>query len=87
MAAISVALIFFMAIIMPVYADEISDKQKQLEDVSRQIDAQNQMLSKVKTQEKTIMGQVQSLEKDMQKTQSDLEYITGGSIICSPVWR
>ncbi|MBP1761504.1 MAG: metalloendopeptidase, partial [Firmicutes bacterium] len=76
-AAISVALMFFMTIIMPVYADEISDKQQQLEDVSRQIDAQNQMLTKVKKKEKTIMGQVQSLEKDMQKTQSDLEYISG----------
>ena len=75
--AISVALMFFMTIIMPVYADEISDKQQQLDDVSRQIDAQNQMLTKVKKKEKTIMGQVQSLEKDMQKTQSDLEYISG----------
>lgn len=76
-AAISMALLFFMTIILPVYADEISDKQQQLEEVSRQINAQNQKLSKVKKQERSILNDVQKLEKDIQKTQSELEYISG----------
>src|SRR5665647_1873546 len=70
------ALLFFMTIIMPVYADEITDKQKKLEEVSRQINAQNQKLSTVKKKEKTIMGQVQSLEKNMQKTQTEIKTLS-----------
>lgn len=75
--AISVALLFFMTIILPVYADEISDKKQQLEEVSRKINEQSQKLNTVKSKEKSIMGEVQNLEIDMQKTQSELEYISG----------
>lgn len=76
-AATFVALCFMLTMIIPVYADEISDKQRQLEEVSRQIEAQNQKLTTVKKKENSILGQVQNLEKDMQKTQSDLEYLSG----------
>lgn len=76
-AAIFIALVFFMTAIMPVYADELTDKQQQLEEIGRQINSQNQKLNSAKKQEKDILGQVQSLEEDMQKTQSELEYITG----------
>jgi len=74
--AIFMALLFFMTIIMPVCADEISDKQQQLEDMNRKIKAQSQKLNTVKKKEKTIMGQVQSLEKDMQTTRKDIAVIS-----------
>jgi murein DD-endopeptidase MepM/ murein hydrolase activator NlpD len=74
--AIFMALLFFMTIIMPVYADEITDKQQKLQDVSRQINAQNQKLNTVKKKEKSIMGQVQSLEMNMQKTQTDIKTLS-----------
>jgi murein DD-endopeptidase MepM/ murein hydrolase activator NlpD len=74
--AIFMALLFFMTIILPVYADEITDKQQKLEDVSKQINAQNQKLNTVKKKEKTIMGQVQSLEQNMQQTQTDIKTLS-----------
>ena len=74
--AIFMTLLFFMTIIMPVYADEITDKQQKLQDVSRQINAQNQKLNTVKKKEKSIMVQVQSLEMNMQKTQTDIKTLS-----------
>ncbi len=75
--AIFVAVLFILTMIIPVCADEISEKQQQLEEVSRQIEDQSRKLTTVKKKESSILGQVQTLEKDMQKTQSDLQYISG----------
>jgi peptidoglycan hydrolase CwlO-like protein len=75
--AIFMAILFFMTIILPVYADEISDKQQQLNNMNQQINAQNSKLSTVKKKEKTIMGQVQSLEQNMQTTRNDIATISG----------
>ncbi len=74
--AVFIAMIVFMGIIMPAYADEIADKQQKLQDVSRQINEQNQKLSNAKKKEKSIVGQVLNLEKDMKKTQDQIESLS-----------
>jgi len=74
--AVLVVMIFLMGAIIPVYADEITEKQQQLQDVGRQINEQNQKLNNAKKKEKTIVGQVLSLEKDMKKTQDQIENLS-----------
>ncbi len=74
--AVLVVMIFLMGAIIPVYADEISEKQQQLQDVGRQINEQNQKLNNAKKKEKSIVGQVLSLEKDMKKTQDQIENLS-----------
>lgn len=70
--AILVAVVFLTGIIMPVYADEITEKQQQLQDISRQINEKNNKVDGLKKQETSIVGQVTSLEKDMNKTQQEI---------------
>ncbi len=74
--AILIAVVFFTGIIMPVYADEITEKQQQLQDVSRQIQEKSTKVNSLKKQEKSIVGQVTSLEKDMSKTQQEIESLS-----------
>ncbi len=65
LAALMVTLIFVITSIMPVYADEIERAQQKLQDVSRQIETQQNNLSQTKQQEKSIMEQLQDLEQAM----------------------
>ncbi len=54
---------------MPVYADEITDRKKQLENINNQINQQQNALNQVKKKEKTIMGQVQGIQKEALQTE------------------
>lgn len=63
--AIIVSLCFFAGSIWPVYADELSDKQQQLNQVSREINQQRSNLQNKKKQEQSIMGELKSLESDI----------------------
>lgn len=67
-----IAVFFLISAILPVYAGELDDQQRRLEEVSRQITNKQQGLSQVKNQEKSIMGQIQSLEQDIQQTETQL---------------
>lgn len=70
--AVLIVITVFMGFIMPVYADEISEKQQQLQEITRQKSEQNKLLNDAKKKEKTIVGQVLSLEKDMKKTENQI---------------
>lgn len=74
--AILVIMTILLSMIMPVYADDLSEKQQQLQDVSSQINSKSQKVNSLKKQEKSIMGQVNALEKDMNKTQQEIENLT-----------
>jgi murein DD-endopeptidase MepM/ murein hydrolase activator NlpD len=65
-------LIMIMVMIMPVYADEISDQQKIIDDLNQKINEQQNNLNSASKTEKSIMGQVQSIEKNVSKTQGEL---------------
>jgi murein DD-endopeptidase MepM/ murein hydrolase activator NlpD len=71
-----ISLVMLVAMILPVYADEISDVQKALEEINQQKKQQQDNLNNVSRAEKTIMGQVQSIEKDVTKTQNEIYYLT-----------
>ena len=74
--AVSIIMTVFMSMIMPVYADEITEKQQQLQDVSKQIYDKNVKVNSLKKQERSIVGQVTTLEKDMLKTQKEIESLS-----------
>lgn len=66
----------FMSMIIPVYADEISEKQQQLQDIDRQINEKSKKVNNLKKQERSIVGQVANLEKDMSKTQQEIQSLS-----------
>lgn len=74
--ALFITIIFFMGIILPAYADEISEKQQQLQEINRQKNEQNAKLNNAKKKEKTVVGQVLNLEKDMKKTQDQIQSLS-----------
>jgi len=71
--AVLIIIIFMLGFILPAYADELTEKQQQLNDLSQQIYEKNQKVNSLKKQEKSIVGQVTTLEKDMFKTQKEIE--------------
>lgn len=70
--AIILSLILMIGFIFPVGADELSEKQQKLQDVSKQINQQQNKLNQAKKQEKTIMGQLQNLEQNIVKTEKEI---------------
>lgn len=67
-----ITLVMLVAMILPVYADEISDQQNLLEGINQQMGQQQNNLNNASNVEKTVMGQVQGIEKDVTKTQSEI---------------
>jgi murein DD-endopeptidase MepM/ murein hydrolase activator NlpD len=66
------ALIMMTALIMPVKADQLSDQQQLLDKLNQKIHQQQSNLNKASRAEKTILGQVQSIEQDADRTQQDI---------------
>ena len=71
--AILVVVIFILGAILPVYADELEDHQRQLQEVDRSITQTQSKIDKVKKQERSIMGEIQTLEKSIVANEMQLE--------------
>ncbi|MDD4803475.1 MAG: peptidase M23, partial [Syntrophomonas sp.] len=67
-----ISLVMMVTMILPVFADEISDQQKLLQEINQQMNQQQKNLNNAAKAEKSIMGQVQSIEKDVGKTQKEI---------------
>lgn len=72
LAVLPVLLTFMIGLIFPAYAD-INKNQQQLQEVDRQIQQQQSNFNATKTKEKTIMGQLNSIEKSIYQTEEDID--------------
>ncbi|HZK44566.1 MAG TPA: M23 family metallopeptidase [Syntrophomonadaceae bacterium] len=71
----TITLIFLITCILPVYANEIDEHQRQLQDVGRQINQNEKIVKQKKQEEKTIMGQINSLEQNIFNTEKELDLL------------
>lgn len=65
-------LVFLASLIVPGYADELQDKQKELDKIEQQIKQQKQKLQQAKTQERSILKQLENLELQLEKTEKEI---------------
>lgn len=70
--SLTLVISFLIMCILPVYADELEEHQRQLQDVSRQINQNEKIVQEKKQQEKTIMGQINSIEKNISNTENKI---------------
>lgn len=61
-----------VGIILPVYADELSEKQKELQDVSRQINQQSKKIQEVTAKENALLNQIQDIDQKLLNTESEI---------------
>ena len=73
--AVCLSLLLLITVIFPVYADNIQEQQRKLQDVNQQIDRQRSSVNQARQKEKTVVGQISSLDKDINKTESEIKYI------------
>lgn len=73
LSALFIVIVFLIGIILPVYADELEEQQRKLQDVSRQINQQQKKINQVKNEENTILGQLQRLEQSISEAESEIE--------------
>ena len=73
--AVCLSLLLLITVIFPVYADNIQEQQRKLQDVNRQIDQQRSSVNQARQKEKTVVGQISSLDKDINKTEGEIKYI------------
>ncbi len=66
------ACLLFIAVIFPVYADELEEKQQELDSINQQMEEQQYYLDQTKKEANTILWQIQGLDKNMNATQKDL---------------
>lgn len=71
--ALLVVIIFLLGAILPVYADELEDHQRQLQEVGRDITQTRSKIDSVKKHERSIMGEIQTLEKSISANERQLE--------------
>ena len=60
-------------VIFPVYADELEESRDKLQEVSRQIRQQRENLNQTAKKEKTVMGQLQALEKSIYNAEQQID--------------
>lgn len=73
--AVCLSLVLLIGVIFPVYADNIQEQQRKLQDVNRQIDQQRSSVNQARQKEKTVMGQISSLDKNINKTEAEIKNI------------
>jgi murein DD-endopeptidase MepM/ murein hydrolase activator NlpD len=69
----ALALALLNGIIFPVYADPLQEQQQKLQEVNQQINRQRTNIDQARKQEKSIMGQLGSLDKNISKTEADIK--------------
>lgn len=75
MAVLPVLFVLMSGLIFPAYAD-INEKQQQLQEVDRQIQQQKANLNSTQKKEKTIMGQLYNIEKNINQTEQEIDAAT-----------
>ncbi|MEN6392078.1 MAG: peptidase M23, partial [Syntrophomonas sp.] len=63
---------FLINAFYPAYADELDDKQQELDSVNQQMESQQYLVDQASKQQKSILGQIQDLDTNMNKTQKDI---------------
>ncbi|MGS0763345.1 murein hydrolase activator EnvC family protein [Syntrophomonas curvata] len=71
--AAGLALVLLSGAIFPVYADPLQEQQQKLQEVNQQINRQRNNINQARKQEKSIMGQIGSLDKNISKTEADIK--------------
>lgn len=64
--------LFFINALYPVYADELDDKQQELDAINQQMESQQYLVDQATKQQKSILGQIQDLDSNINKTQKDI---------------
>ncbi|NLJ71695.1 MAG: peptidoglycan DD-metalloendopeptidase family protein [Syntrophomonadaceae bacterium] len=72
LTAFTISLCFLITCLLPVYANEIEEHQRQLQDVSRQINQNQQIVNQKKQEEKSIMGQINVIEQNIANAENEI---------------
>lgn len=70
--SIFIMVIFFLSAIYPAYADELDDKQRELDSINQQMESQQYLVDQATKKQKSILSQIQDLDSNMSKTQKDI---------------
>lgn len=70
--SITITLAFFITCILPVYANDLEEHQRQLQDVSRQINKNQELLQQKKKEERSVIGQIEAIERNIANTEKEL---------------
>jgi len=57
------------------HAGELEEKIEELERIQRQMDQYRQGITRARTQEKSVLGELKTLEKNISRTENDLRYV------------
>ncbi|NLN87395.1 MAG: peptidoglycan DD-metalloendopeptidase family protein [Syntrophomonadaceae bacterium] len=71
-----IALVMMMVMILPVSADQLSDQQKLLDSLNKRMEATQKNLNQASRAEKTILGEVQGIEENAERTQKEIDELT-----------
>lgn len=73
--ALILTLILLMGIILPVHGTDLDDKQRLLQDVNQQIDQQRNKVTNAKKKERSLMGQIQNIDRSIYSTDKEIRKI------------
>jgi murein DD-endopeptidase MepM/ murein hydrolase activator NlpD len=70
--SMALTVLMLLVMIMPVYADELSNQQDILDEINQKLDQQQNNLNQATKTEKSIMGQVRNIESQVNQTEADI---------------
>lgn len=76
LGAFLLAVCFLLTAILPVYADELEEKKRELNEVSRQIKTNQQMLKAKKKEANSVLGQIKDIESDIMDTETRINQLS-----------
>jgi len=73
--ALLLSVVLIIGVILPVYGTELEDKQRLLQDVNQQINQQQNKVNDAKKKEKSILGQIQNIDRNIYSTDKEIRQI------------
>ena len=71
---VGIILISFMG---PAFADEIEDKQRELDSIQKQMEEQQRKAALARSKEQSVMGQIRQIQQELDAAQSQYEEVSG----------
>lgn len=65
--------VFSISMLVPAHADQLTDQQQKYNDINQQISRQKNQIQQTKKKERSVIGDINQLERDMQRTEGEIQ--------------
>lgn len=80
-SSLLLAVLMTFTVLWPGWASELDDRQRELDEINRQIEQRRAQLAESERQEKSVLQQLSLIDRDIELTQDELKNINGNLVL------